>query len=123
MAGRYTRELILAITLYALLLVGAIWFINGNPTSPWRIPVVLLPMLPALFIPIVIVRQLRRMDELQRQIQLEALAFAFAGSAVLTFGYGFLELVGAPAMGGFVVWPLMAALWVIGIGIASRRFR
>lgn len=123
MNRRYTVELLSALAVYAVLLVGAIWFVNNNPTSPWRVPIILLPMLPALLIPVVVLRALRRMDELERQIQLEALGFAFAATAVLTFAYGFLERVGAPPMGGFVVWPLMAVLWGIGVGIANRRFR
>jgi hypothetical protein len=62
------------------------------------------------------------MDELQRKLQFEALALAFAGTALLTFGYGFLEGVGLPRLSMFVVWPLMAALWVVGVFIGRVRY-
>ena len=120
---RYLTELFTAVGVYAVFLVGSILFINANPTSSLRVAVALIPMIPALFVPFVVLRQLRRMDELQRRVQLEALGFAFATTAVLTFGYGFVENVGAPHISWFAVWPLMAVLWAIGVGIANRRFR
>ncbi len=43
-----------------------------------------------------VVRDMRRLDEMYLRIQFEALGFAFAASALLTFTYGFLETVGAP---------------------------
>ena len=79
-------------------------------------------MLPAIFICGVIIRTIRHLDEMQRKLQFEALAFAFAGTALLTFGYGFLEGAGLPMLSMFVVWPLMAALWVIGTVIGRLRY-
>lgn len=121
--SQYLLELFSSIALYAIVLLPSIWFLNANPNSPFRVPIALAPMLPTLLIPLVIVRQLRRIDELQRQLQLEALGFAFAGTAVLTFGYGFLEIIGFPLISSFFVWPVMAVLWIIGLAIARRRFQ
>lgn len=60
---------------------------------------------------------------MQRRLQLEALALAFAGTALIAFGYGFLEDAGLPRLSVFVVWPLMAVLWLVG-GLAGRmRYR
>ena len=60
---------------------------------------------------------------MQRKLQLEALAMAFAGTALITFGYGFLEGAGLPKLSMFVVWPIMAALWVIGVTVGRWRYR
>lgn len=81
----------------------------------------LAPMLPAIFLCVVIIRMIRRMDELQRKLQVEALALAFAGTALLTFGYGFLEGVGLPRLSMFAVWPVMAGLWVVGVLVGRLR--
>lgn len=81
----------------------------------------LAPMLPAIFLCVVIIRMIRRMDEMQRKLQVEALALAFAGTALLTFGYGFLEGAGLPRLSMFAVWPVMAGLWVVGVLVG--RFR
>jgi hypothetical protein len=119
---RYLTELFTAISLYVVALIASIWLLQAFPTSSLRIPIALAPMLPAL-LPVVIVHHRRRIDELQRQLQLEALGFAFASTAVVTFGYGFLETVGFPRISSFAVWPLMARFWIIGLWFAHWRFR
>ena len=48
---------------------------------------------------------------------------AFAGTAVLTFSYGFLENVGFPPLNTFMIWPLMAMLWLLGQGVSRLRYR
>ena len=68
------------------------------------------------------VRYYRRVDELQQRIALEALAFAFGGTALITFGYGFLDEAGLPHLSWFWVWPIMAALWIVGGQLAKRRW-
>lgn len=120
---RYYLELTITLVLYTVLLMASLAWLRTHPTSSWRSVIALMPMLPALFMPVVVVRYLRRIDELQRQIQLEALGFAFAGTAVITFGYGFLEGVGFPRASAFTVWPIMAVLWVIGGFLSRRRYR
>lgn len=120
---RYLIEMIVVFVLYSVLLLLSLGWLSAHPINPWRIPVALIPMLPSLLIVMAVVRYLRRVDELQRQIQLEALGFAFAGTAIITFGYGFLEGVGFPRVSAFVVWPIMSALWLLGTVVFSRRYR
>ncbi len=108
----YTLALVLSLTVLVHYQVGAIW----KPV------VALLPMAPAAGICWAILRQLHRMDELQRRMQLEALAFAFAGTALVTFSYGFMENAGFPRISMFAVWPLMGALWTIGLVLGRRRY-
>ncbi|MEC7762685.1 MAG: hypothetical protein VX874_12335 [Pseudomonadota bacterium] len=86
-----------------------------------QIVLTLLPMLGALVIGASILGIIRRLDELQRKIQIEALAIAFAGTALITFSYGFLEGVGLPKLSMFAVWPLMAVLWVAGLVVGRVR--
>ncbi|URK16684.1 hypothetical protein M9H61_14140 [Thalassospira sp. GO-4] len=107
----------------ALLVFSQIVLSNGIERTMIAAIISLLPMLPAIFICAVIVRTIRQMDEMQRKLQFEALAMAFAGTALITFGYGFLEGSGLPKVSMFVVWPIMAALWFIGVMIGRIRFR
>ncbi len=58
-----------------------------------RIPAALIPMLPAIFALLSWVEGFRVMDELQQKIQTEAIAFGFGLTAVLTFSYGWLQLL------------------------------
>ena len=69
-----------------------------------------------------IMRAIWRMDELQRRIQLDAIAISFLTTALVTFGWGFAEEAGGPRLHAFAVWPIMAVAWCIGLVIARRRY-
>lgn len=124
-AKKYLKELGLALLAYTLVLTGSNGWLNGDATlaSPWRDLIALSPMLPGAVMVWVILRQLRRLDELQQRVQFEALALAFAGTAFISFSYGFLEGLGYPRLSMFVVWPLMATLWMLGLVLAARRYK
>src|SRR5437016_3813565 len=117
------KEFAAAMLAYLVVLPISIVVIQHHAHVWWRFPVALAPVIPLLLLLRAIVRYFRRMDELQRRIQLDALAFAFAGSALLTFTYGLLENVGFPRPSYSYVWPVMGALWVIGTTFAKRRYR
>jgi len=123
-SSRYTKELTAALAIYALVLVGSIKFLeHAALAAPLRDLVALSPMIPAAAVAWIVLRELRRMDELQRRIQLEALGFSFAGTAILTFSYGFLEGLGYPRLSMFTVWPMLAVLWIVGLVLARRRYQ
>lgn len=120
---QYFTELTGALLLYIVLLVGTIFLgRHFEPAGITRYALALLPMLGCLAVLWTVMRAIRRMDELQRRIQFEALAFAFAVTALVTFGYGFLEGAGLPHFPTFGVWPLMAAGWLVGLGLAKYRY-
>ncbi|MCW2248457.1 hypothetical protein M2352_004117 [Azospirillum fermentarium] len=118
----YLRRFTLGLLAYGTALFMSRILLQGGLEQPWLTAVALLPMVPATGLCAVIVRQVRRMDELQRRVQVEALALAFAGTALITFSYGFLEGTGLPRLSMFTVWPLMAALWVGALLLVSRRY-
>lgn len=88
-----------------------------------QVIICLLPVLPCLLTVMSVIRLITRLDELQRQIQLYALAFAFTGTALATFSYGFLENIGFPHLPIFMVWPVMATLWGVGVAVGVWRYR
>jgi hypothetical protein len=107
---------------YVVFLFLSLRWLGRHPSAPWIYGIALLPVLPTLFVPMSVVRYLREIDELQRKIQLEALAFAFTGTALTTLSYGFLENAGLPDLSWVWVWPLMALLWVVGLVVAKKRY-
>jgi len=118
---QYLKELAATLAIYGAVLSGSIELLTHvDVARPWRDLVALSPMLPAAAMAWV---KLRRMDELQRRIQLEALGFSFAGTAILTFSYGFLEGLGYPRLSMFAVWPILAGLWIVGLMLARRRYQ
>ena len=119
---RYLIELGLSMVCYLVILSLSLILLNRGIQTDWmRTIVSLLPVLPGLAAAYAVIRQLRRLDEFQIRIQFEAIGFAFAATALVTFTYGFLENVGFSELSMFVVWPVMATFWLIGLVMAHRR--
>ena len=74
----------------------------------------------------VVQRAVRRADELQRLIQLDALAFAFSTSTCVLMGLGLLDIAHGgrlefPPMRDW--WVLLPALYAVCLVVARRRYR
>ncbi|HBO6753913.1 TPA: hypothetical protein L4855_006449, partial [Pseudomonas aeruginosa] len=111
---RFFLELLLALVGYAAAVLISGQLLAGTEPGAGRVFLALLPVPPMVALALVVIRYLRRLDEMARRIHLEALALAFVGTALLTFAYGFLETTGFPKLSMFFVWPLMGAFWAIG---------
>lgn len=97
---------------------------NQGPSSAWwRIPLALVPLIPIFFALRAFLRFFFRLDELQRRIQLEALALSFGVTCLVTWAYGLLEDVGLPDVSWIWIPPIMLVLWDISVRIASRRYQ
>jgi hypothetical protein len=121
---QYLFELGGALLLYAALLVAAAMVERTvHPQGALKVAINLMPMMGALAAAWAIMRGLWRMDELQRRIQLDAIALSFVGTALITFGWGFAEGAGLPRLRAFSVWPIMGALWGVAIPVMQRRYR
>jgi hypothetical protein len=116
-------EIGLALLAYMMFLVGSVTVLRGNPDAPWRYVVAVIPVAPIALFLYLITRRIARLDELQKRIQIEALGFATAATALTTFAYGFLEGVGMPHLNWTYILPLMAALWAVGTAIITFRYR
>jgi len=98
-------------------------FVYKLVPGPLTIPAALLPIVPAAFFPFLLLDRLRACDELQRKIQFEAMAFAFAMAALLTLSFGFLQFfANFPDVNWVWVWPVMGLMWIIGMVIGRRRY-
>lgn len=121
-ARRYAVEFGGAMAAYVVVLFVSILILQNVDTGVLRYLVAVLPVVPAGFAILAYLRHLRRLDELQRRIQLEALAVSFAASALITFTVGFLENAGVPRPSWIWVAPLMIGLWGLGSFLANRRY-
>jgi len=113
----------LAVLAYLMVLVGSVTVLQANRGADWRYYVAVLPVAPAAFVIWLFVRAISRLDELQRRIQMEAFAFSLGTTALVTFGYGFLEGAGMPHLSWTYVFPLMAVLWGVGVAVFRWRYR
>ena len=93
------------------------------PAGPIPWVVALLPNVVAVLVIVAYARFLREADELQRVVQLQALALGFGGTFFALSGYRILERLGAPAadIGDFAV--VMAVLYAVGSVLGWRRYR
>lgn len=83
----------------------------------------LLPLPAYAWLMVSIIQGVRAMDEMQRRIQLEAAAICLVSTAMITIGYGFLGLAGAPQPNWAFVACLMAGLYTVGYVVAARHYR
>lgn len=122
---RYLIEFALALAAYTLALIVAGALLDGDTITGAvsRGAVALLPVLPVIAAAWIMIRHLNRLDEYQQFIQYRALGISFAGTAVLTMGWSFLEDVGAPKLPTDAIWPLMCLFWCSATVWISRRHR
>ncbi len=113
----------LAILAYLMFLVGTVIVIGANPGSARAYEVAALPVVPAAIVIWLTVRSLSRLDEVKKRLQMQALGFSMAATALTTFGYGFLEGEGLPHLSWTFVLPLMTMFWGLGLGVVSLRAR
>lgn len=117
----YNREMAIALAIYGALLGAAVVAIKNLDDSPLRYPFALLPMVGFGFGIRAVARVLRRLDERERDLLLRTFAASFGATAAITYSYGFLEMVGAPHISMFAVWPLQAVMWMVSSLVIRLR--
>ena len=105
------------------------------PVSMWRLPgyehtllgngIAFLPIIPSVLALALwaFMRMFRGLDELQRRIQLEAVAFSFLATCLITLTWAFQQNAGLPRFDVNWVAPLLILPWGLGLGIAERRYQ
>lgn len=112
-----------AILAFLMVLVGSVTVVAANPDAGWKVWIALLPAVPGGVVVWLTVRQLGRLDEVQKRTQMQALGLSIAATGLVTFGYGFLESAGMPHMSAAFVLPLMAGFWGLGLIFIALRYR
>ena len=112
-----------AILAFLMVLAGSVTVVQANSSLSWRYFVAAVPVLPAGLVIWLFVRALSHLDEVQKRLQVQALGFSLASTALLTFGYGFLEGIGWPTLNGTFILPMMALLWGVGMIVLALRYR
>ena len=120
----YDPQVIAAVFVLASVIIGAAWAAKGfEKGSTPRIALAAVQSLATAAVIFMFTWSLRRLDELQQRIQLQALAIAFAGTGIIVTSYRWLEMAGLPEVDwGTFTWPLMAFLWAAGFIYSNRRY-
>ncbi|HET7125990.1 MAG TPA: hypothetical protein VFI26_02685 [Lysobacter sp.] len=124
---RYLREFLPPMAAYVVLVFLSVWLLKRVDAPALRTLVALMPVPPIAFALRAIMRYIRDADELQRRIELEAVAFssAFVSFAYLTGGFlqaaRVIEVRAADAM--LWVFPLTCLAYGVVKIVVSRRYR
>jgi hypothetical protein len=122
-AKRYTREFVSSMAVYTLMVPVSIWLLKHHAHSPLRYLYAVLPVIPSAFAMWAAIRFFRGLDELQRRIQFEGIAFSFLATCAIALTWGFLQNAGLPHADVIWVAPLLIFLWGVGRCIAARRYQ
>jgi hypothetical protein len=99
----------------------------GQPqvTGTWRVVAAALPVGPFALFLFALSRAIRGLDELERRIQLEALALAFPLTMLLLMALGLFELAMPLSRDDWSyrhVWAMLPVLYATGLALARRRY-
>jgi hypothetical protein len=123
---RYLRAFIPAMALYVVALLVSVWLLKRVDHVAARALVALLPVPPVALAVRAMMHYIRDADELQRRIEVEALAIA---TACVSLGYlaaGFLQVakvIDVPS-GAAMIWvfPLVCLAYGLAKAVVSRRY-
>jgi drug/metabolite transporter (DMT)-like permease len=110
---------------WGLCFVGASYLIKHEIVTarPLVWVVAILPSLAAVWMVRAYTRYLRQTDELQRQIQLQAMGWGFGGGFFGICGYGLFVPLGAPAIHAETIATVMPLLFAVGMFVGWWRYR
>lgn len=125
--ARMPAVLAVGFLLWAITFFGARAVLEGSAVSGvGRVLLALVP-LPFFIVALVgVIQRIRAMDELERRIQLEALAVAFPLSLVLLMTLALLEVAQPldPRNWSYRhLWPFPILFYTIGLALARRRYQ
>lgn len=120
---RYLKVFGIAMAAYTAIVPISILLLRGHEHTVLGYSIAFLPIIPAIFAMLGFMRMFRELDELQRRIQLEAVAFSFLATCLITLTWAFQQNAGLPRFDVSFVAPLLILLWGLGLAIARRRYQ
>jgi hypothetical protein len=121
--AKLIRTLLVPLVLYLGLLAVAVSQAPKMEASIWRYIVALLPMIPGVFLAFGVLRVTTKIDEMERRILFEAVAFSFIFTLILLLSFALLGLVGVPQPSNANIMFIMCMLLVVGKFYGNWRYR
>lgn len=118
----YQREFWAGMIVYFVFLAAMLLWGHLEGNSLWRFFWALLPVIPALWIVVAVVRHVRRIDDYQRQILLQGLGGGFAVAMVTSVTLGFLAFAGLTVPGmAWIIYSVGMLGWLVTSQVAKSR--
>lgn len=117
------RYLVISGALFFASLLAAFYLIDQQRADSSNMAIALFPsLLGALFV-LTLGYAISTLDELQRRIQLEAMAVGFGITAVIVLTVGLFGLTGVSQPDWMLLVPIMAVAWLVGKLWTRWRYR
>jgi hypothetical protein len=123
---RYLREFVPPMALYVLTICLSVWLLKQVEHPLLRIVIALAPVPPVALAVRAMMRHIRDADELQRRIEVEALAIGTAWVSVGYLAAGLLQqarMIDIPSSAAMIwVFPLVSVAYAVAKVAVTRRY-
>jgi hypothetical protein len=109
-----SRRLLVTGALFILGMFGYVSLLNLNLPAAQKVWASLLAIIPSVLFVLVVASAVAHLDEMQRRIQVEGIAIAFAGTVIVASIFTFLGMAGIPSPNWSVLIMVMVIMWVVG---------
>jgi uncharacterized protein YebE (UPF0316 family) len=108
------RNLVISGVLFFVIFLGSIYLINHDIGGSYQTLIALAPTIPLFIFILAIALAIASLDELQRRIQIEAIAIGFGLTVLVSSTIGLLGLTGFPQPDWIFVSVIMVFSWLVG---------
>ena len=117
------RPVMVPFILYIGLLAFATNWVEKNPQSEYRMLVALLPVIPSIWIAVLLVQFIKKLDELEQRIIHEAASFSFMLTFLMVLVFSLLSFSGLPTPNPMYLLLVMVVLLAVGKLAGNRRYK
>lgn len=122
-ARRYLWQMLVLLAIYVAVLFASIHALKTAQFPPvFRDLIAVTPAIPLFGVVAAVILLMLSVDELQRQIHLEALAIAAGVTAAVAITYTFLEGVGLPHSQAWWAFACVDLVWAAALPFVRRRY-
>ena len=109
--------------LFVLGLFSYLYLLDLDLTKTQKLLSSLLAIIPSIAFVLMVISAIGQLDEMQRRIQTEGIAIAFAGTAIFVGVYALLGLAGVPSPHWGLLLVIMTFMWLVGKLWTMWRYR
>lgn len=109
-----SRRILLTGAFFILGMYGYVYLLDLGLSSAQKMWSSLLAIIPSILFVLVVAYGIAHLDEMQRRIQVEGIAIAFAGTVIVASIFTFLGMAGVQSPGWSVLILVMVLMWVVG---------
>ncbi|HSG24629.1 MAG TPA: hypothetical protein VLA32_00810 [Anaerolineales bacterium] len=120
--SKLVRPMMIPFILYIGALVISVNYLDTISTN-WKYGIALLPVVPAVWMALGVIKAINQLDELEQKIMFEGAAFSLLTTTLGLMVFGFLKQVGVEQPSFPYIIIFMMFMWLIGKLRGNRKYR